>query len=129
MIAPEGDVDENCHISNIAYVRWVQDATRAHSEAIGWSKERFQATGCFFLIRRHEIDYMRPANGGDAIKIVTWVEEFRPASALRESRIIRAADGVELVHARTEWVFVSIVGNRPKRLPADVISAFSSPPP
>ncbi len=127
MIAPDSDVDENCHISNIAYVRWVQEATRAHSDAIGWTKERYQGTGCFFLIRRHEIDYLRPAEGGETVRIVTWVDEFRPASALRVTRIMRGE--LELVRARTEWVFVSIERNRPRRIPIDVVTAFSNPPP
>lgn len=129
MVAPESDVDENCHVSNVAYIRWIQDAARAHSEAIGWTKERYQSTGCFFLIRRHEVDYLRPAMGGDEIKIVTWVEEFRPASATRITRILRAKDALELVTAKTEWVFVSIEGSRPKRIPADVVTSFRSAPP
>lgn len=127
MSAPESDVDENCHISNVAYVRWIQDAARAHSEAIGWTKERYQGTGCFFLIRRHEVEYLRSAMGGDQIKIVTWVDEWRPASATRVTRILRAKDDVELVVARTDWVFVSIDGSRPKRIPADVVAAFNGP--
>lgn len=127
MVAPESDVDENCHVSNVAYIRWLQDAARAHSDAIGWTKERYQSTGCFFLIRRHEVDYLRPAMGGDLIKVVTWVDEFRPASATRITRILRAKDDLELVTAKTEWVFVSIEASRPKRIPADVVSAFRGP--
>jgi acyl-CoA thioester hydrolase len=125
MVAPDSDVDENCHISNIAYVRWVQEATRAHSDAIGWTKERYQETGCFFLIRSHELQYLRPAEGGDPIRCVTWVDEFHPASALRVTKIMRGDQ--ELVHARTLWVFVSIEGNRPKRIPKEVVTAFSTP--
>ncbi|HEY4223643.1 MAG TPA: thioesterase family protein, partial [Myxococcota bacterium] len=86
------------------------------------------AIGCFFLIRRHEIDYLRPGEGGEAIKIVTWVDEFRPASALRVARILRAKDDTELVVARTEWVFVTIDKNRPKRIPIEVVRAFQGPP-
>ena len=65
--------------------------------------------------------------GGDDIKILTWVEEFRPASALRITRIIRVKDDVELVTAKTEWVFVSIEGSRPKRIPADLSLCFMNP--
>ena len=133
MPVPDGDIDENCHVSNIAYVRWAQEAARTHSEAVGWSKERYQSTGSFFLIRRHEFDYLRPAMENDLIKIVTWVDEWRPASATRCTTILRAGkDGkpdVELVNARTEWVFVSIEGTRPKRIPADVVDAFNAPAP
>lgn len=129
MRVPDEDIDENCHVSNIAYVRWVQDCARAHAEAIGWHKERFQETGCFFLIRRHEVDYLRPAKENDDIRMVTWVDEWRPASATRITHIYRASTNEELVVAKTEWVFVSIDGTRPKRIPHDVRAAFSGKAP
>lgn len=124
MVAPMSDTDENCHISNIAYVRWIQEAAFAHAEAGGWSAARYQTLGCSFVIRRHEIDYVRSAKGGDDIKIVTWVDEFRPASATRISRILRAADDLELVRASTEWVWVDLKRQRPLRIPDDVAGAF-----
>ena len=69
---------------------------------------------------------MRPAEGGQTIRIVTWVEEFKMASAIRASRIMRG--DVELVRARTEWVFVSIEGNRPKKMVQDMINGFMTGP-
>ena len=128
MSVPDGDIDENCHVSNVAYVRWVQDAARAHAEACGWSKERFQSTGCFFLIRRHEVEYLRPAKESDDIKIITWVEQWRMASATRMTRILRAADDSELVIAKTDWVFVNIDGTRPKKIPLEGVRAFNAQP-
>lgn len=124
MFAPESDVDENRHISNIAYVRWIQEAAFAHAAAGGWTPARYQTLGCSFVIRRHEIDYVRSARGGDAITAVTWVEEFRPASATRLTRIVRDQDGLELARASTEWVWVALAGLRPKRIPDDVLAAF-----
>lgn len=124
MIAPLSDNDENRHISNIAYVRWIQEAAFAHAEASGWGAARYQTLGCSFVIRRHEIDYVRSAKGGDDIKIVTWVEEFRPASATRITRILRAGDDAELVRASTEWVWINLTSARPLRIPDDVLGAF-----
>ncbi|MCC7072033.1 MAG: acyl-CoA thioesterase [Deltaproteobacteria bacterium] len=124
MIAPLSDDDENRHISNIAYVRWIQEAAFAHAEAGGWGAARYQTLGCSFVIRRHEIDYVRSSKGGDEIKILTWVEEFRPASATRLTRILRASDDAELVRASTEWVWVVLATLRPKRIPDDVLAAF-----
>ena len=124
MFAPHSDVDENRHISNIAYVRWIQEAAFAHAEAGGWNAARYQTLGCSFVIRRHEIDYVRSALAGDEIKILTWVEEFRPASATRITRILRAADDLELVRASTEWVWVELKRLRPMRIPDAVTAAF-----
>lgn len=124
LIAPLSDDDENRHISNIAYVRWIQEAAFAHAEASGWGAARYQTLGCSFVIRRHEIDYVRSAKGGDAIKILTWVDEFRMASATRLTRILRADDDAELVRASTEWVWVTLANLRPTRIPDDVAGAF-----
>ncbi|MBI1946888.1 MAG: acyl-CoA thioesterase [Deltaproteobacteria bacterium] len=124
LIAPLSDNDENSHVSNIAYVRWIQEAAFAHAEASGWGAARYITLGCSFVIRRHEIDYVRSAKGGDPIKVLTWVEEFRPASATRITRILRANDDVELVRASTEWVWVTLATLRPTRMPADVAAAF-----
>lgn len=124
LIASNSDTDENRHISNIAYVRWIQEAAFAHADAGGWDAARYLALGCIFVIRRHEIDYVRSAKGGDEIKIITWVEEFRPASATRIARILRASDDAELVRASTEWVWVNVANARPTRIPEDVNAAF-----
>ena len=96
-----------------------------HGAAIGWVPERYPRVGAVFIIRRHEIDYQRSALGGDEIRIVTWVEEFRRASATRETRIYRTRDNALLVSATTEWVFVTYDNNyRPTRIPAEVADDF-----
>ena len=48
--------DENGHVSNVSYVRWIQDAARAHSEAVGLARERYLEFGGTFIVKRHEVD-------------------------------------------------------------------------
>ena len=125
-LAPAEDMDENSHISNVAYVRWLQDAARAHSDAIGWTRERYIAEGGFFGVKRHEIDYLRPATAGEEIRVTTWIQEPRPASATRISEIVRTKDNVVLARARTTWVWLSVDGGRPIKLPQAITDAFCS---
>ncbi len=118
------DEDENGHVSNVAYVRWIQDATRAHSTAIGLDRAAFERLGGTFIVKRHEVDYRQGCRAGDELVLTTCVEEIRVASAVRRTRVIRRSDGAEILRARTEWVFVSIAGHRPSRIPPEVMNAF-----
>jgi acyl-CoA thioester hydrolase len=125
-LAPSADMDENHHISNLAYVRWIQDAARAHSDTIGWTRQRYIAEGGFFGVRRHEVDYLRPASEGEEIEVTTWIQEPRQASATRVSEIRRVKDGAVLARANTTWVWLSVDGGRPLRLPLAIIDSFCS---
>jgi acyl-CoA thioester hydrolase len=118
------DEDENGHVSNVAWVRYIQDATRAHSDAIGLDRAAYERIGGTFIVKRHEVDYRQGSRAGDELVVTTTVEEIRVASAVRRTRIIRLSDGAEILKARTEWVFVSIAGHRPLRIPTEVMVAF-----
>ena len=48
-------------------------------------------------MRRHEIDYHRPALPGEEIVEETWVERMTGAKSERRSRFTRASDGAPLV--------------------------------
>jgi acyl-CoA thioester hydrolase len=117
--------DENGHVSNVSYVRWIQDAARAHTDFVGWDRRAYESVGGTFIVKRHEVDYKRGCHAGDAVVVTTMVEECRLASAIRRTRVLRLKDGAEILRARTEWVFVSIDGHRPARIPQGVLEAFA----
>lgn len=121
--APE-DVDELGHVSNLVYVRWVLEAAKSHSAAVGWGHEAYQRLGAWFVVQRHEIDYRRPAMGGDEIRLVTWIESWTAASSLRRTSIRRVSDDVELAVALTTWALVTADGGRPTRIPAGMKADF-----
>jgi acyl-CoA thioester hydrolase len=120
--APE-DIDELGHVSNVVYVRWIQDVARAHSVARGWDTEAYRRVNGIFVVRRHEVEYRAPAFVGDRIVVTTWVEGWAAASTPRMTRIVRA-DGVELASATTLWVFVTVDTGRPRRIPKEIVDAF-----
>lgn len=121
--SPE-DIDALGHVSNLVYLRWVQDAATAHSDACGYGLEAYQALGAVFVVRRHEIEYLRPALLGDGIVVETWVRDWRGASSTRRTRILRKGDGVELCRASTLWAFVDLARGRPRRIPGELMGAF-----
>ena len=116
--------DENGHISNVSYVRWIQDAARAHTDCVGWDRAAYERVGGTFIVKRHEVDYKRGCHAGDEVVVTTVVEESRIASAIRRTRVVRLKDSIEILRARTEWVFVAITNHRPQRIPQGVLEAF-----
>jgi acyl-CoA thioester hydrolase len=116
--------DENGHVSNVSYVRWIQDAARAHSEFLGLDRAAYEGLGGTFIVKRHEVDYRLGCHAAEQVVVTTSVEEIRIASAIRRTRVIRVSDGREVLLARTEWVYVSIEGHRPMRIPPIVMERF-----
>lgn len=115
------DIDENGHVSNLVYLRWVLEAAVAHSEAVGWPHTRYIAAGAVFVVRRHEIDYLASAMAGDRLQIVTHIEGWSAATSVRKTRIVR--DGKDLARCVTTWAFLGLNG-RPRRIAADVVESF-----
>lgn len=125
IVAAPSDIDELGHVSNVTYVRWVQDVATAHSASVGLTKETYyERTGGVFVVSKHEIDYVEPALEGDRIALVTFIATWRAASSERHTRIERVTDGAVLARARTLWAFVRVSNGKPKRIPPEVANAF-----
>ena len=82
----EADIDMLGHASNIAYLRWVQDVAVAHSAAVGLDMEGYSQLGAVFVVRRHEIDYLRPVVRGDHSSCVRGSTALLPPSASEPPR-------------------------------------------
>ena len=122
--AEQADVDEQGHISNVAYVRWIQEVAMAHSSARGFEPDAYRALGAVFVVRRHEVDYLRPAYAGDELELSTRVLWWRAAQCERETRIIRLRDQALIAQGRTVWVYVSTTSGKPRRIPKELEAAF-----
>ena len=119
--AQPADIDENGHVSNLVYLRWVLDVAIAHSEAVGWAHPRYLEHGAVFVVRRHEIDYLAAAMEGDRVQLTTHVEGWSAATSVRKTRIVR--EGKDLARCVTTWAFVGLNG-RPRRIAPEIVEAF-----
>ena len=118
-----GDIDEQNHVNNIVYLRWVQDVATAHWQAIA-SPEAQETVG--WVVLRHEIDYKTPAALGDKIILRTWVGKATRLTFERFTEIRRNGDGQLLSKARTLWCPINAQTGRPMRVPAEVRVQFST---
>jgi acyl-CoA thioester hydrolase len=120
--AAPADIDELAHVSNLVYVRWVQDVAMSHSAAVGWSHAEYRKLGAIFVVRRHTIDYIAPVLEGDELELVTWVAWWKAVSSERRTEVRRG--GTVVASAVTLWAFVDLETGKPRRIPDDIKEAF-----
>jgi acyl-CoA thioester hydrolase len=117
------DIDEQNHVNNTVYLRWVQDVATAHWRAVATPKAQ-ETIG--WVVLRHEIDYKGPATLGDELVLRTWVGKATRLTFERFTEIRRNRDGRLLSEARTLWCPIDAQTGRPIRVSAEVRSQFST---
>ena len=105
-------IDENDHVSNIIYIKWMQEAVTKLSESLGFPLERYKELGMTWIVKSHHIDYLRSALLGDEITVQTWLRAIDRAKFTREYKFIRRSDQKVLAKATTEWVCFDLKANR-----------------
>ena len=125
MIIPvlPGDIDEQNHVNNTVYLRWVQDVATAHWRSVASPKAQ-ESIG--WVVLRHEIDYKGPATLGDEMVLRTWVGKATRLTFERFTEIRRNRDGRLLSQARTLWCPIDAQTGRPVRVSEEVRSQFST---
>jgi acyl-CoA thioester hydrolase len=125
---PAEAIDANGHVSNLAYVAWMQEIAIEHSAMAGWPVERYREIGAGWVVRSHFIEYLRPAFAGDLLSVHTWVPRFDQRATPRRYLFVRDRDRLVLARADTRWVFVDLATGRRRRLPQELIGAFEVVP-
>ena len=122
MAVQPADIDQQNHVNNTVYVRWIQEVATAHwnarapediRDAIGW------------VVLRHEIDYKSPVCLGDDIVLRTWVGKATRVTFERFVEVLRRSDRKLLAQARTLWVPINPATAKPTRVPPEVRERFS----
>lgn len=116
------DIDQQNHVNNAVYLRWVQEVATAHWEALAPAEAR-ETVG--WVVLRHEIDYKTPACLGDEVMLRTWVGEATRVTFERFTEMRRHSDHALLAQARTLWVPVNTATGKPTRVAPEVRAAFS----
>lgn len=118
-----GDIDRMGHVNNMVYLKWVQAAAVAHwNQAASEQEQR----SLLWVIKRHEIDYIRPAYAGDGVIARTWVGKASRRSFERHTEIRRHSDGKLLAKALTFWCPVDAHSKLPIDVGAEIYSRFST---
>lgn len=123
-IVTKQEIDNLDHAGNFHYIKWMQEAAIAHSAANGWPAKRYIDLGAGWVVRSHNVIYLKPAFEGDSIIIRTWVSNLKAVTSLRHYKIFNS-EGETLAKAETDWAFVNYAKQKPTRIPKEVASCFS----
>jgi len=122
-VVPEDALDENGHVNNVEYLRWMIDAAVLHADSQGCTKATI-AAGATWVVRTHHLKYLRPAFAGEHVCVLTWVANFRRVQSLRKYKVIRLEDNAVLTEGETNWAFIDATTGRLRSIPKEVLAAF-----
>jgi acyl-CoA thioester hydrolase len=121
LLAGPEHIDELGHVNNAVWVQWIQQVAVAHWESVADAAHK---DDYFWVVVRHEIDYLRPAHEGDRIVARTWVGEAPKGARFDRLMQFTGADGKVCVRAKTQWAIIDKASGRPIRVPAEVVAPF-----
>jgi acyl-CoA thioester hydrolase len=127
VVGPES-IDALNHVNNREFLRWMEEAAVAHSDARGWTTGRYVASGASWVASSHRIDYLRPAFLGDALSVWTWIAEIGPRTSRRRYFVVRDSDGKALAMGQTVWAYIDLASGRGVAVPAEVVASFEAVP-
>ncbi len=119
----ENDIDALNHVNNVVYVQYIQDIAVAH-----WA---FAAppelhSSIVWVVRRHEIDYLKPAVLGDDLRIITWAGKYTAVTWERLCEIYRVSDNQLLVKSKSVWVALNADTHKLRRIDDTILKIFSN---
>ena len=121
------DTDFSGLVYHTSYLRWCERGRSDFLRLLGVSHAELIAPGdsaepAAFVVRRLEIDYLRPARIDDVLEVLTECAEIGGAHILLTQQVNR--DGVTLCKMLVKVVLVGRSG-RPMRMPAPARDAFA----
>ncbi len=111
------DTDAGGVVYYANYLRFFERARTDFLRARGVSQNDLLAQeNVAFVVKRCEIDYVRPAKLDDLIEVSVFVDEVRAASVAMLQEIV--CEGVLLSKLKVEIVCVDAASFKPKKIPA-----------
>ena len=110
------DTDAGGMVYHANYLRWAERArTEALREAGLPHQELVEREGAILVVRRVEVEYVRPARLDDALTVETRVLAVRGATLVLDQRARK--NGADLAVMRVELACLDRDGFRPRRIP------------
>ena len=114
-------IDELGHVNNAVWVQWMEQVAVAHWRSVA---DPAHQDDYFWVVVRHEIDYLRAALEGERITARTWAGETPKGARFDRHMEFVDEDGKVRVRARSWWAIIDKAAGRPIRVPAEVIAPF-----
>jgi acyl-CoA thioester hydrolase len=117
------DMDAYGHVNNARFLTLYEEA-RVAMFFVGARKHGLGSFEEGIVIARHEIDYLRPVNYGEPVRIEMWISELRAASFTVSYELFD--EGVLASRAKSICVPYNLAQAHPRRL-TDTEREFLAP--
>jgi acyl-CoA thioester hydrolase len=115
------DTDFSGVVYHASYLRFLERGRTEFIRACGIDQQKLhRETGVYFVVRRMEIDWIKPALMDDELVVETAPATLRGASMILSQRILRGDE----VLTTAEVVVAILKDGRPTRLPDSFRAAF-----
>ena len=107
------------HVNNVVYLQWVNDISERH-----WNKLSAQGLKekYFWVVLRHELDYLNQAVLDDELTLITWVGESKGVKSVRDVDIFKG--DTLLLRAASTWCLIDAKTLRPTRIKSDILDTL-----
>lgn len=112
-------IDDLNHVNNVDYVKWINDISEKHWQLL--SNPDIDSK-YFWVVLRHEVDYLRQAKIGDELTINTYVGESSGVKSIRYVEIFK--NDKLIVKGKTTWCLIDKNTQRPKRIDDDILKVL-----
>ncbi|WP_126173231.1 acyl-CoA thioesterase [Altericroceibacterium xinjiangense] len=119
------DIDENGHVNNAVWVRWMEQLATAHWEAVAPPEHQ---RAYIWLVARHEIEYCGNIAEGESAQGSTEIREGPSGARFDRHSTFADARGKAIVRARTTWAMIDRATGKPARVPPEVAAPFLDQP-
>ena len=99
------DVYPNSTLKPSALQRYMQQFAREDCDKMGWTYNDMRAVNMVFVLTKMGIKVNAPVSAYDELKVRTYNNRIKGIVFTREYEFYR--DGVEIIHATTEWVIIN----------------------
>ena len=117
----EEHIDALNHVNNVVYVQWVNDIAEKH-----WSILTNEAINkkYFWVLLKHEIDYLGQAVLGDELTIKTQVGKTSGVKSIRYVEIYKKDKLI--IKSQTTWCLIDASTLKPSRIQKDILNTLNN---
>lgn len=119
------DCDVHQIVRDASWLRYMQEAAFAASDAAGYTEERYRAIRRIWLIRETSLELLQPLRYGDSVQITTWVDDFHRVRSRRAYELRHIQSQQLAARATTDWVLLDLDTGWPVVIPDEMVAAFS----
>ena len=111
------EIDSGQHVSNIAYVQWMEVGRLKLLEEVGLPVHEIKLKGFVPALIRTEIRYKKPLFLGDEVRVVLWISELKNASATMRFEFYNQLNDI-VAEGEQVGLFIKVDSQRPHKLSA-----------